>query len=292
MSFKIVYNGYEIDNTNGVKIYNMAGVDSVEIRTSEDYLTGTDGGAIWEQFYGMRTITLEGSIVGDDASDYFAKKAQLVEAFSLNGEKDLTITRWDGTHRKIPARTIGMPDIAERRDEPSTYCTFQVQLRCPTPFFQDDGFTSTIDISGVGGYPVGQWTEVEEEDGEFDTTTGMPIETPVPFTNDFVDINVLGQVNTNPVYEIHGNITNPSVRNITTGQFFSVNTTVSNGEILTVQLQDGVTSARKNGANMINFFNGHFIPLVPGVNTLRLTGSTFSGGVKCDVTYRNNYLSL
>jgi len=289
---KIVYNGLEINNINGFKVYRIFGLDSVQIRTSEDLLTGADGGAIWEQYYGMRTITIEGAIVAKDATEYHEKKSELVGAFSLNGERDMEITRYDGVMRTIKARVVSMPDIAELRDDPLAYANFQVQVRCAFPFFQDADKLAVIDMSTVGGYPVGQWIEVEEEDGEFDETTGMPVSTPIPFTGDTTDIHIDGQVATNPIYEIHGQIQNPSIINTSTGRFFSVNTNVTSGEVLRIQILNGVTTVTKSNANVIQFFDGDFVPLVPGVNTLRLTGSTFSGGVKCNVTYRNNFLSL
>ena len=290
MSFQIVYNGLTIDNKQGIIIESMSGLSNIEVRTSEDYLTGTDGGAIWEQYYGMRNISITGSIIAETIEDYFTRKSELATAFSKkNQDVNLFITTWNGSTRRIPARVVQMPDITEYSGE-TTMARFLISLRCPSPFFTDEtSTTATITMSDVGGYPVGQW-DIEED--EFTVGTGMPVASPIPYTADSIDINNTGDISTNPVYEIVGPVTNPSVRNTTTNKLFTINTALATGEKITVQLINNVLDARKNGVNVISSFTGDFPILQPGVNTLRFTASTFQVGAKVDVTYFRNYLSL
>jgi len=290
MSFQIVYNGLTIDNKQGIIIESMSGLSSAEIRTSEDYLTGIDGGAIWEQYYGMRNITITGSVVADTIEDYFTRKSELSNAFcKKDTDIDLFVTTWNGTTKRIPARIITMPDITEYSGE-VTMCRWLVSLRCPSPFFTDQAAsTGTIELSDIGGYPVGQW---DTEEDEFVATSGMPVASPIPYSPDTLDINNTGDVATNPVYEISGPVTNPSIRNVTTNMAFTINTTVGATEKITVQLLNNVLDVRKNGVNMISHFTGNFPVLEKGVNTLRFTASTFQAGAKVDVSYFKNYLSL
>jgi hypothetical protein len=275
MNFSLTYNNYTIDNANGVIVNTISGLNTIEIRTSEDMLTGTDGGAIWEQFYGMRNISITGVVHGADAATYFANKQLLTKAFSLNGNGNLYITTWDGVTRYIPAKVIGMPDIQERQGEP-TRADFQVQLRCPDPFFREENEQSlTIQLSEAGGFPL-----------------ASPVSTPIPFDSSFGTITISGSVASNPVYTITGPVTNPSVRNTNTNKFFTVNTVVGAGETLIVQLVGGVLDVKQGAQNKIADFTGHFIPLQVGTNTIRFTSSVFTEGASLNVTYRNNYLGL
>jgi len=290
MSFQVEYNGLTIDNQNGIIIESITGLSAVEVRTSEDMLTGTDGGAIWEQFYGMRNISITGTIIGSSVSDYFEKKGELTRAFSIQSTiMNLYVTTWAGERKMIPARVINLPEIPEVSGE-VTIGRFFLSLRCPSPFFEDEeSSTATIQLSATGGYPVGQW------DTDLDTfvaTSGMPVSSPIPYSADTTDINNTGDAIINPVYVISGPVLNPSIRNTSTGKFFTVNTDLLATETITVQLINGVLDVRKNGVNLIGNFTGQFPCLALGNNTLRFTASTFQAGAKVDVTYRKTFLSL
>ena len=44
--YSFTYNGYLLQDDNNTSIYDVQGLDGLDIRTSEDVLTGDDGGNI------------------------------------------------------------------------------------------------------------------------------------------------------------------------------------------------------------------------------------------------------
>ena len=276
MAFSLEYNSLEIDNKDGIVIKSLDGLETLPIRTSLDDKVGSHGGSIWEQLYGMRTITLTGTVSGDDADGYFSNKASLRGAFRLGDIADLTIQVWDSeeTTREIPAKVVSALDIRESGGEP-TFGRWQAQLLCPMPFFLDTTDTTATVGLVSGGFPV-----------------ESPLETPIPFEGDGVVVENTGEVPTNPIYTFSGDIVNPTLYNETTGTQFTVKTTITGTDTVIVQLVNGVVDVKKGTENLVSGFRGEFVPLIVGNNTLRLFCSSYDDTPEAEVKFRNRYLGI
>lgn len=277
MSFAITYNGLNLNFDNGLLVQRMDGVDGLPIRTSSQSLTAQDGGNIWKQQYDMRTIGLEGTVRGTDATDYFENKRALVQAFSIvPNALELSITKWDALTKTIYAKTIVTPQIIENSGE-NTIARWRVEMLCESPFFQD-GTEQTLQLtpSAESGYPVA--TNLPNPVGQLTgTNTGS-------ITNG-------GDVEGYAEFVISGAISNPTITNLTTGESFTINRTIASGDYVRVkQTTQGLSVSLNDSTSILSDFDGDFFDLPVGSNTIRLTSGSSTGTL--DVFFKNLYISL
>lgn len=111
-------------------------------------------------------------------------------------------------------------------------------------------------------------SSVANNDGDLD---GFPI-----------DIKVYGPVNT------------PTITNTTTGEYFTFNTNVPNGSILTVAYDKDSLTADVNGVSVLNnkTSGSTFFKLQPGGNNITLSGSAFSSGAYVELRHYEGYWPL
>jgi len=283
--FKLTYNGLSISytdaKTNGINVDSFDGVDGLGIRVSEDVLTGQDGGIIWNRLYEMRNITLEGWLESKDGSQngYWETKSDLVNAFSITDNTDLTITKWGETTnaRTITAKVIATPMIREIPGE-VYHCRWRVELKCDSPMFGSETSTDyTIGLATGGGSPV-----------------KFAVPTPVgALAGGFVDIDNQGDVEAYPeMIKIDGLVVNPTITNSTTGKSFQIGTTITSGNYVQIyRNQQGEFILYNGSANYYEYFTGDIFKLAKGTNTLRFTASSGSGAL-ATITWRDRFLTL
>lgn len=97
-----------------------------------------------------------------------------------------------------------------------------------------------------------------------------------------------GNIETYPALQINGPLTTPSVENLTTGQVFTYDGTLSSSEFITVDLQDRTVLLGGTASRYSNAVGSDWWALDPGDNNLRLNAASGSGD--CDVTWRSAWL--
>lgn len=273
----ITYNGITLNDANGYYITMLDGVFSVPIRTAEDQKTGYDGGHIWNRLYDMRTITIEGDIVGNGVYDFYAKVRSIVNAFNIGNQQSLplSIGLADGNVKTILAKVITMPQIPLQAGQTDS-ARFQIMLKSESPYFQDlSSGNYNIPLSTFGGFPVASC-----------------VPTPVGTTNQILYINNGGSVPSYASLTITGNINNPSVRSGTTGDQFTVNTSLVTGDKLVIQRDNNGINVTKNGINYIQYFTGSFINISQGNNAIYFSASNYDSSANLNVQFSNSYISL
>lgn len=275
--YTLVYNGYTLqDDQDHLVISKLDGLGLPPIRTSEQNLTGADGGNVWERRYGMRTIVIEGDIFSDDLSDYYTRRDALVLAFSIHNSTELAITRSDGVTKTIAAKVVYGPDLIEsvgNRGE----ARFRIELRCDNPFFQDENTTIvTVALATGGGTPV-----------------ASPLPSPVGIgTGGTVTIDNTGDTPINPKFTISGNASIPNVGNTSTGKSFTINRSITIGNIEEIFKNQGGFFCNYNGLNDIPNFQGNYITLEAGSNTITFNASSYDSSALLTIEYTNQYLTL
>lgn len=282
--FALTYNGLTIDqNQDTFSIFRMWGIDGLDVRISEANLTNFDGGVVYKRLYGMRTIGLEGMIQTETASEYFAAKATLVNTFSIKAtDLTLSITRWDGEVRTIQAKVVQTPMIVEEPGE-VTICRWRVELRCDDPSFYDSTTTTTytINLSEPGGIPIPTMIPLMLGGGSNNTAT----------------IINNGQVDGYPEIIITGDVINPTITNVSTGEFIQIATTIPIGSFVRIKRQGSGVSVMLNDATnyylyLNTNFSGDLFQIVVGTNLLRYTSSTYSANSQCQVIFTDSYINL
>lgn len=284
--YSFQFNGYtlqdqdSIDNSSGIAIEAIDGLSRVPTRISDDNITGSDGGNIWNILRGMRTISITGSLFDDDLTSYYEKRNAIAQAFTLlSTYSELIITRSDGEQKAIDAKVVQLPEFSETTGEKGD-CTFNIQLRTGDPSFRDlSETTKTMIPVVIGGTPV-----------------PSPVASPVGVTLNIISTINSGDIETIPNYQIYGQCTNPTIKNLTTGEFFTIETTIPDGSILFITTTNGITEIRLNnsvsGASYYEYLRGDIFGLATGTNNLILQVSSANSNAKVVMSYFNKYQSI
>jgi len=103
-----------------------------------------------------------------------------------------------------------------------------------------------------------------------------------------------GDVATPVEIEFKGPATNPTVNNLTTGEFIKVNRELGEEDVLTINTSFGQKYVRINGQNAFHYIDldSVFWQLVPGENTLSYQSNNDSIKTRVVVRWKNRYVGL
>lgn len=271
------FNSYTLENSDHVNIDQVEGLTRVEIRRSEDYVTGADGGNIWETRKGMRVISIYGSVYANDLPAYYALRKSIQTAFNNDiGLQVLTITRSDGQQVSILAQVVELPEFKEVAGE-FAEATFNIVLKCPDPYFVDATETELTLAPGAGG----------------GTSVSSPVPSPVGLIGGSLIIVNDGDVEVTPRFKIDGQITNATPYNSTTGGSFAIENTIQAGEFVQAYMDNQGPFVLFNGvSNWFQFKYGDIWSLAKGSNVITFNGSSFDANALLTISYRLKYLSI
>lgn len=241
------------------------------------------------------------------------------ESITLNGNPNYTVTSITGlnpstanintmasantdgstfTNSKVNERNIVFTIVIEPKVETNRinlYKFFKVKKAC---LLQFENETRQVNISGY----------IESFDCDFYSqreTAQISILCPQPFFADIetetatitpteeTTINNYGDIETGIIITINatGSVENPIIQNTQTGDYFQILTTLSAGDVLTINSNrghKGVTISR-NGI-IINAINdmergSTWLQLDSGDNFITCDATTGAGNMKCNITY-------
>lgn len=97
-----------------------------------------------------------------------------------------------------------------------------------------------------------------------------------------INIKVVGPINT------------PTITNETTGQQITINTSITDGSVLTIKYDKDTLTADVDGNSVLGSVtnNSVFFKLLPGENNISLSGSAFDAGAYVELTYYKGYWPL
>ncbi len=128
--------------------------------------------------------------------------------------------------------------------------------------------------------------------GTFVLPTTLPAPIGVAMYNVSANANNIGSIGVYPTaITIYGPVTNPTITNSSTGQFITVNVTLSSSsDVLLIEYTKDSFSITKNGVNVANLLTSTstLFKIMPGVNTFTLSGS-LSTGAYATVTYYDGW---
>lgn len=269
--FRLQFNGLTIEENTDYGIVELEGTNGLPIRISSDLKTGDNGGYVWKNLYGMRTISFSGWISSADTTTYFDRKRALINAFSVSTSAiTLTLRLWDGTEKSLDCYVLNQPMIVEKAGY-NNFCEFKAQLIAADPFFSDTAVTTQIFLPVVGGFPI-------------------PFTIPFSLAYSSGGLGSIVNGGTQSAYaryDLVGPLTSPTVTNTTTGESFTINTTILSGETVSVYRNQQGLFVLKGTTNYMQYFTGTFFKLVVGTNTLGLTATNSDVNAYCLVTFQN-----
>lgn len=277
--FNLIYNGLDFSENSQYSVFSLDGIGGVPIRTSDSNLTDQDGGVIYKQLYAPRIVSISLGIMHTDSDNYFESIREIINAFTLTDEdNDLVIVPWTtaGTPSVLRCRVITEPVIPLVAGEITHNSRVFIQLKASNPFFTEESETAygPIQIASVGG---------AELDAVLPMALGSVSGGNVTIPND-------GDRDSYARFVIDGELVNPIVTNTTTGESWTIETTVNLGEQVELEYVDGSLRVVNGTANYISYFSGTFFDLEQGNNTIVLSATSGSGTLT--IYFRNEYKTL
>lgn len=261
----------------------VEGFDAPDYRTTYYDSPGQDYGVVSQAYYSSRTITLTGIVKGDTVSQYETNRNALAAACGINRDSNgypvltpITFTTLAGDEYFINVQfkkpTFPMNDI--------TFTNFQLIALAP-------------DARIYGAQKVDSGAITVAQGGGFT----LPVTLPIVFANSSGGGAALtnnGNTASHPIVTFTGPLTNPYIRNVTTGLAFQLDYTIPGGSYVVVDMYNKTVlfNGNQNFINNIDPVNQDWFVIEPGPNNFILsTGNNAdTGGV--DVSFYPAYSGI
>ena len=247
------------------------------IRETKGMNIGMDGGWTSAQFYEPRLVTIKGVIADKDVSVVELRRRQLIQILSEKKPR-LEFQTEAGNLYELDVVVAGLT-MPINKILTSSY--FKISLRADDPLIYDN--TSSTGREAILNRST-------------NASSGFPINFPINFQLGNYEsrptINNFGTSTVYPVITVTGELTNPEIVNITTNEYFKINTTISSGSVAVIDTQahtlviDGVTSYSDiaDGSSWIH--------LQPGNNEFFLTSDENTDTGYATISYRVGYMGV
>ncbi len=242
-----------------------------------------DGETYINTLLNTRIISIEAAVFADTQQELYHRRTELVRILNPKLGKGIIRYEYDGITKEIEA-VVDSPPVFPSGIENKGIGFQRASLTfiCPSPFWTDIYIESEEMADWVGGltFPLTLETMFAER-GKRRT-----------FINH-------GDVSTAVEVLFYGLCENPSIRNLTTGEFIKVNKLINESEKLIINTHFGNKSVeiedsqgiRTNGFNYIDL-NSKFFHLVPGENLIEYSADSGEDETKVLVKWKNRYLSI
>jgi hypothetical protein len=267
-------------NLNSLGIYakpRLQGFFSPSIRYTGQDKAGTAGHIVTGLKYGGRALPINGFIQAETITAYNSAVEQLANILSLEEDQygrpvKLTLRMISDTDREYTIPVV-LRDDPELPDENLLYGEYSLPLFAPDPMFRQlpQIVSSQLDISQNLGALLPALAPFR-----LGTSHGSQL---ILYNNGNVDVF--------PVLRLYGQLTNPSIINETTNQFFKLSYTFGDGTSGTIDMSKG-GDAIANGVTSINNSRASGSvawPLLQGANTISLQTSNDSDDGYVTVEY-------
>jgi hypothetical protein len=259
---------------------NVTGTDAPDLTESAENIVQEDGGIHGDFFYNRRPIVLEGLILNPvDAVDRNVKMEKIsAAADAMRGDAVLRWTPSGGERRAVAVRRQNGPRFAGAWQK-----TFQVALVADDPRIYSETIYGVELAATAGGVAAGR-TYPET----FPTAYGGGVQAGQ------VNVENEGNTLTYPILRVFGTGTTPTITNNTTGQSITLNTSIAAGDYVLIDtnpirrqiLLNGTTSVY----SVLDFGTSSWWGLVPGINDIRFSFTSFLTDALLAVDWRNAWI--
>jgi hypothetical protein len=261
-------------------ITKLDGVGRIRQSITTFHAPEQDGDFFVSSSVDMRNITIEGQILADNFEQSYDLRRNLLKIFTPKLRGTLTFRS-----RKI---SCIVEEAAFSATSSAKSPAFFISLLCPAPFFESindtiaelaswqENFSFPLEVTSSGielGYR--QPSQIIEILNDGDVDCGLEI-----------------------IFKALGNVENPELRKLETGEFMRINTTLTNGQEIhvfthfankKVILVDGNTQT--NAFSLIDT-DSTFFQLSTGINTLRYDSDSNLDLLEVEIKYRLLYLAI
>lgn len=266
-------------------------------RESAQEAAGQSGDIDLTNFHGSRTITADlrlRTIEGVEGTK--EENLDLLEALSAPRNRFYVYMRRDNwsSARRALVRTSALSRVFNR--ESAVIYTVSMSWKCPSGVLEAvDLETGTIipastEPLGLSFVPDGYtpdpiypgWILWGEDGIAFSAGTSADEAT---ITND-------GNTDTPISFQIYGQVTNPVVTNVTTGQVMAFNTTVPTTQWLQITSPNIFMNndPAQSFYSTVDWYRSSWIILAPGDNKITFSGANMNASTRLEMTYRPRWI--
>lgn len=267
--------------TSPYQIQSIDGLESLpDLRVQDDNRGYNDGMFTGSDFLAGRSITMEIFTFAGNGNSAMTNFDLLQQALipQTNGTTTLQflLSQYD-SEKRIGARIRGRRTTVDK-DYTFGYIRSQYTFFCPDPRYYSNTATTVVMAANVGalGRTYNRTYNMTYGGGSL---------------VDSAEINNVGWVTTYPVITINGPVTSPTVGDITTGAYITVNTSLTNTDSLVIDLDQKLVTLNGSPVRNLVAGNSQWFGAPPGISNYYFTGGSLVGGVTAaSVTYRSAYI--
>ncbi|SKC57571.1 phage tail family protein [Maledivibacter halophilus] len=232
-----------------------------------------DGSTYIDNTLGIRAISIEGIIITRNEPRKVAEYKRKMERVLNPKLGEVTILHQGKEIKAVVETTPIFPSSEGSRG--LFYQKYLIHLICHNPFWVDS-FTESREMSYLMG------------------GIKFNLRLPTNFSNRGFRRKCIndGDVATPVIIEFNGPATNPTVINMTTGEFIRVNRSLGEDDVLSISTTFGEKYVRINGDNAFHYIDldSVFWSLTPGDNILSYESNNDSIKTRVTVKWRNRYI--
>lgn len=257
---------------------SISGLEFPTVVYSDRQKGGSEGRILNIGGFGGYDFQMDWVIWGDSFSDFTTQRQEFLKTWAeiiSSGAKYLKYNKANGQNVQVLVKAVEVSGEVNANQPHSS--RILLTLKTEYPFIVGQALNSE-DVLLFNG-------------GGFAIPFAIPFDLSANGSNEVV-IENQGNVKAYPIIEIHGQITDPSITNATTGEVFSIGTTVATGTYVEIDTFNRVVTLQSAGTNYRQYFSGDFLTLVSGNNTFRLTGTGTNGSEKAVIKFRHHFVNL
>ncbi len=257
----------------------LEGAGEVPVSIDSQKAPKQDGSTYIDNTLENRAISIEGMIITKHNSAFVLEARRKMQRVLNPRLGEVTITYYQGDRvREIKGLAETTPVFPGGQGSKGFYYQkFLLHLICHQPFWLDTYFESREMSYLMGGIK-------------------FRLRLPTVFSYRGFKRRAVneGDVATPVEIEFKGPATNPTVNNLTTGEFIKVNRELGEEDVLTINTAFGQKYVRINGQNAFHYIDldSVFWQLVPGENTLSYQSNNDSIKTRVVVRWKNRYVGL
>jgi len=254
----------------------------VENQTSQSpYLDGLD---LLDTIYSPKPMSLQFCVKASTKLDIRVLQRALLATFSPRlGQGWLYWTQEDGTVYRIQctADSPGCPVFGTKKERGETWHVITLNLIAYDPFwYSGEPHLEFLGSVGASMFPFGFPFSVR------------PLTYQKSYTN-------LGDVDTPVILTVYGNVTNPTITNLSTGELIKINNVVASGELFVVDTLPRKISYVKYStggvaSNGFQYRDSSSVPwmMKPGENSIAFTCTTSGSDAKCSIQWSDKFTGV
>jgi len=280
-NYSFAFNGYVFGGASSVhQVLEVDGLEALPaIRNQDDNRGYFDGMFTGNDFLSGRTLTITILTIG--GGGYSAQyNYNLLQRNLLPQTTGTTILQFQMANneglQRLNARVRANRTLIDP-DYTYGYIKSQYTFFSPDPRYYDDTLrTASLSISNPLGRTYNRVYPLVYGGGSISSST---------------TVNNAGWATTYPTITLNGPITNPTLGNVTQGNYMTISGTYTNTDTIVLDLDSRLVTI--NGVSARNLVTGgsNWFAALPGNNSFYLTGTgTLPGTTSATVAWRNAYI--